>query len=1045
MSQARLGRFPTNARLAIPWPVLRAAGLLVALAAWCSGPRTRAADTVAAEVAAAATVADHAGARAILAARCAECHGVDVQESHLRLDSRAGLVAGGDFGPAIVAGASAQSELLRRVRSTNSEQRMPPDGPRLTAEEIAALAAWIDAGAVWEGGEPAPAAVRDPRLDHWAWQPIVSPEVPPPVAAFAATGGVEPARNPIDLFIRHALAARGLEPSPAADRRTLIRRLSFDLVGLPPTPEEMEAFAADPDPRAYEKLVERLLASPRYGERWARHWLDIVHYGDTHGYDKDKPRPNAWPYRDYVIRALNDDKPYARFVMEQIAGDVLFPGTRDGAEAIGFIAAGPWDYIGHVEVAEAKTDGKIARHLDRDDMVANTIGTFASVTVHCAQCHAHKFDPVTQEDYYSLQAVFAAIDRADRSYSADPRVEERHAAVDARKAALEKRRKELDEAVAKAAGPRLAELDKAIAAAPKSVDGNPGPAYGYHSGIAAAAAPPQEPGREDGGKRPRQTAGQDTVKWVQLDLGRSLPIREVVLHPCHDTFNGIGAGFGFPPRYRVEVSDDPTFRTGVVTVAECTAADVPSPGTRPQGHAADAVGRHVRVTATKLAPRKDDFIFALAEVVVTGTDGTNLATGADVTALDSIEAPPRWARKNLVDGQSPAGVDGGGPSSRGTLEAERAALLEQSRDPATAAALEAVAAELEAVAAEKKSLPPLSTVYAATTHKRGGRPRPIHLLTRGQVTMPAHEVRPGTLALVGGLAARFDLPADHAEGDRRAALARWLVDPRNPLAWRSIVNRVWQYHFGSGIVATSSDFGRMGTRPSHPDLLDWLAARFRDGDGSLKDLHRIVVSSATYRQASGARAAAEGIDAGNELVWRQNRRRLEAEAIRDAVLAAAGTLDLSMGGPGWQDFKVEHPEHSPHWRYDLADPADRSTWRRGVYRFIVRSQTQPFMTCLDCADPSMRVERRNESLSALQALALLNNGFMVVQAGEFAARVGREAGPDPAAQVARAFALAFGRRPDAEELATLVEIARAHGPANACRTILNMNEFSFVD
>ncbi|MFM8413872.1 MAG: DUF1553 domain-containing protein, partial [Planctomycetota bacterium] len=303
----------------------------------------------------------------------------------------------------------------------------------------------------------------------------------------------------------------------------------------------------------------------------------------------------------------------------------------------------------------------------------------------------------------------------------------------------------------------------------------------------------------------------------------------------------------------------------------------------------------------------------------------------------------------------------------------------------------------------------------------------------------------GALGLVKALPARFDLPATHAEGERRVALARWLTDPANPLTWRSIVNRVWHYHFGRGIVATPSDFGRMGAAPSHPQLLDWLAAEFRDGGGSLKALHRLIVTTAAYRQSSASREDCAAVDSENTLLWRQNRRRLEAEAVRDAVLAVAGTLDLTMGGPGWQDFKIEHPAHSPHYRYDLADPADKATWRRGVYRFIVRSQTQPFMTCLDCADPSMRVERRNESVSALQALALLNNGFMVVQAGQFAERVAREAGGDPAAQVERGFALALGRAPDAEEREALVEIVRAHGLANACRTILNLNEFSFVD
>jgi hypothetical protein len=319
------------------------------------------------------------------------------------------------------------------------------------------------------------------------------------------------------------------------------------------------------------------------------------------------------------------------------------------------------------------------------------------------------------------------------------------------------------------------------------------------------------------------------------------------------------------------------------------------------------------------------------------------------------------------------------------------------------------------------------------------------VLSRGNVLAPAHEVTPGSLAAIETLPSRFDLPPEHAEGDRRVALARWIASPDNPLTWRSIVNRVWQYHFGRGIVATASDFGRMGAVPTHPDLLDWLAAEFRDGGGSLKSLHRLIVTSAAYRQASTAREDCAAIDGDNQYLWRQNRRKLEAEAIRDAVLAAAGTLDLTMGGPGWQDFKVEHPQHSPHYRYDLADPDDKKTWRRGVYRFIVRSQTQPFMTCLDCADPSMRVEKRNESISALQALALLNNGFMVVQARQFADRVVREAGDDPAAQVKRAFELAMGRDPDAEEAAALVEVAKTHGLANVCRAILNLNEFSFVD
>jgi mono/diheme cytochrome c family protein len=328
----------------------------------------------------------------IMRARCVGCHNGMTSSGGLRLDNP-------DFiarETIILPGRAERSLLYQRLVAAEGEQ-MPPVGERLSAREIGLIRSWIDGMA----------SRQEAGGGHWAWQSIVRPEVP---------GGSNPAGNPIDAFIRERLAREGWGSAPEADRRTLIRRVTFDLTGLPPTPERVAAFIADQRPDAWERLVDELLASPHYGERWARHWLDVVHYGDTHGYDKDKPRPQAWPYRDYVIRALNEDKPYARFIEEQLAGDALYPGTRDGYEALGFIAAGPWDFIGHAELPESKVDGKIARHLDRDDMVANTIGTFASVTVHCAQCHNHKFDPIPQADYYALQAVFAALDRAEMKY-----------------------------------------------------------------------------------------------------------------------------------------------------------------------------------------------------------------------------------------------------------------------------------------------------------------------------------------------------------------------------------------------------------------------------------------------------------------------------------------------------------------------------------------------------------------------------------------------------------------------------------------------------
>ncbi|MFZ4638752.1 MAG: DUF1549 domain-containing protein, partial [Pirellulales bacterium] len=368
--------------------------------------------------------------RPLLVARCGDCHGPDTQESSLRLDVRHRALKGGDFGPVIRPGASGASELIRRISSTGTtndemKKRMPPDGPPLSAAEVALLGAWIDAGAAWpetEADRLAREQDRDPRLDHWAWQPVVRPAVPPAHDVPPANGGPPaqnawPARNAIDRFLQAALAAKGLAPAPEADRRTLIRRLSFDLLGLPPTPEEVAAFVADAAPDAYDKLLERLLASPHYGERWARHWLDIAHYADTHGFERDQLRPNAWRYRDWVIDAINADMPYDEFLRRQIAGDVVAPDDPGHVVATGFLAAGPWDFVGQVET---KSDvlRRQARADDLDDMVTQVMTAACGVTINCARCHDHKLDPILQREYYALTAVFAGVKRQDRGTSA---------------------------------------------------------------------------------------------------------------------------------------------------------------------------------------------------------------------------------------------------------------------------------------------------------------------------------------------------------------------------------------------------------------------------------------------------------------------------------------------------------------------------------------------------------------------------------------------------------------------------------------------------
>jgi hypothetical protein len=762
----------------------------------------------------------------LIASRCEACH----RSGPIVLSTPDGLRKAA---PLLVAAVS------------GSPPRMPKAGAPLTAKEVGLLRDWIAAGTRLDGAS-------DNIL--WSLRPL------PATAPTAA--------NNIDTFVKTKLTAEGLSPSPQADRRTLIRRLTFDLHGLPPSYDEVEAFTRDPDPRAYEKLVDRLLASPRYGERWARHWLDVVHYGDSHGYDKDKPRANAWPYRDWVIAAFNNDKPYKRFVEDQIAGDVLFPDDPQALTATGFLAAGPWDFVGHQELKEGTVDKDNTRLLDRDDMVATVMSSFTSMTVHCARCHDHKFDPIPQEDYYNLQAVFAGVDRADRPFDDDPAVFAR------RRALLEERRQ------------------------------------------------------------------------VQLRL-----------QPWLD---------------KVEFATSP-----------------------------------------EIVALNDRIQDASQLVTHMGTPKTP-AEAEEKARLQARQAADRKTKQALVDALV-------GPQTYDTIKV--------------------LQAEAKILDDKVAALPKPRSVYAAASYfPRAGafrpslEPRPVHLLNRGSVTSPGKITAPGALRAVAALNASFGKL--DKEGDRRAALAHWISDNRNVLTWRSIVNRAWHHHFGAGIADSPNDFGRMGTPPSHPELLDWLAVWFRDdARGSLKQLHRLIVTSATYKQSSAHREDAAAKDANNRLLWRMNRTRLDAESTRDAVLAASGKLDLTMGGPAIRMFFFKD-DHSPVYDYSRFDPETPGANRRSIYRFTVRSVPDPFLDRLDCPDPSVITPKRTTTLTAVQALVMWNDPFVIRAAGDLAAQ---------APSVKDAVRRVWLRDPSAQEEQRFTEYSRKHGHANLCRLLLNTNEFLFVD
>lgn len=971
----------------------------------------------------------------IFEAHCVRCHQRDDAKGGLSLTSPQALATGGESGPVVVPGNPNASLLIEYVSGEKPE--MPKGAPPLSQQQVAALRRWIDRGATWPEGFVLKER-KTAAQPWWSLEPLAHPAVPSIISPWP--------RTPIDAFILLKLNEHGLQPSPEADRRTLLRRLKFDLLGLPPTPEEIDDFLNDRAADAYERLVDRWLASPHYGERWGRHWLDVVHFGESHGYDKDKPRPNAWPYRDWVIAALNADMSYSRFVAEQVAGDVLSPDDPQATVATGFIVAGPWDFVGHAELREGTVDKDIARSNDRDDMVATTASTFLSLTVHCARCHDHKFDPIKQQDYYRLQAVFAGVDRADRPYDADPQVARRRRQLLVEKESLAARQRELAAILARVTSPEIAALDRQIAADQRELATLPiepaqsSPTLGYHSHIMPTP---------------------DATKWVQVDLGQTQPLDEVILVPAHVVYGGHpGPGFGFPPRFKVELSNDPAFATSQL-LADETAADFADPGDTPyRVTVGGKSGRYVRVTATRLWKRTGDWIFALAELLAM-SDGKNVAAGAEVTALDSIEAPPGWAKKNFVDGFSSrerlADASGTVLSRRQLLSLDLSQRSAERRRLALAAVNVDLRQEI-AVAVQRAAdvdrqltaLPPQAMVYAAAhdfapqgAFTPAHEPRPVYLLARGDVRSPKELMSPGAVACVSGPAAELPIDNPAGEGQRRAALARWLTDSANALVRRSIVNRVWQYHFGKGIVDTPNDFGRMGSLPSHPELLDWLAGWFVERGESLKALHRLIVTSSVYRQVSAENREHAKVDASNRLLWRMNRRRLEAESIHDAMLVATGRLDERIGGPSVRQFFFKD-DHSPVYDYEQYDVDGPGSRRRSVYRFLVRSVPDPFMECLDCADPSILTPKRNTTLTALQSLALMNNPLAVRQSQHLAERAGRAAA-NLAGQIDAAYLFALGREPTTTERERLAAYADKFGLANACRVILNSNEFVFVD
>ncbi len=900
----------------------------------------------------------------LLQQRCLGCHNGEKQRGGLRLDrSSAALKGGESLGPAIVPGKSEASPLIRAVAGLEDGYLMPPEGPALTAKEIGVLRAWIDQGAKWPAANPG----DDPTASHWSLQPLK--HLPPPEVREN-----EWCRTPIDRFIVATLQDKQLTQSPEADRLTLLRRLSYGLRGLPPTPDEAANFITDTAPDAWERLVDQWLDDPHYGERWARHWLDVVRFAESNGFEMNQSRPNAWPYRDYVIRAFNEDIPYSQFVSEQLAGDTL--GVD---EATGFLVGGSWDQVKSPDPVLTMQQRADELH----DIVSTTGSAFLGLTVGCARCHNHKFDPISQVDYHAIKAVFAGVQHGERPMRRPNDIERSQRLIEVRNELAQ-----LD--VRAAQREPLAEIDNNATAAPRR--------SAVTRGINIERFLPREAKFVRMVIEETNTQSQPCVDELEIFSVDDVP-RNVALATAGTTVAASSSLPGYPIHQLKHLND------GKYGNSWSWISNEPGRGT---------------VTVTLSQPVQIERIVWSRD---RGDEGMRYA--------DRIAT--RYRFETSLDGDHWDVVATSADRVPFGQDVSPATLL----DTAAPAEREAIRRDAERKAALQKELAALTAspmVYAG----RFATPEPISRLHRGDPTQPREPITPAGIVAFGE---RWQLPAETTDAERRHALAKWITDPRHPLTARVIVNRLWQHHFGRGLVDTPSDFGLNGAKPTHPELLDWLATELIRNDGSLKAIQRLIVTSAVYRQSSTARTEALTIDADARFLWRFPPQRLEAEPLRDAILSVSGNLDDRMGGPGFDLFESNGNYVKVYQSRRTFGPAE---WRRMVYQAKPRMQLDDTFGQFDCPDAGQIAPKRTTSTTALQALNLLNSPFLLQQSERLAQRMQREAGEDPRKQVARLFELMFLRSPREEELTDAVVLIQSHGLPALCRAMLNANEFLYV-
>ncbi|MBB6051150.1 DUF1549 domain-containing protein [Armatimonas rosea] len=957
---------------------------LAAMAAMATGKSQEPAKTLTAEQ----TAFFESKVRPLILAKCEGCHGEAGASAGLRLDK--------------AIPADKLAAVLQRVKGEGGKPRMPLNNAPLSPGEVAVVAEWTKQGGFWPASAAAPNGVGSALFamgkTHWAFQPVK--RVAPPTVKSAAW-----VRNPIDAFVLAKLEAKNLKPSPTATRRELIRRVTYDLTGLPPTPEEVAAFEADKAPDAYEKLVDRLLASPHYGEKWGRQWLDLMRYAETNSYERDNPKPQPWRYRDYVIKSFNADKPYDRFVKEQLAGDELPDGGNDGLLATGFYRLGIWD--------DEPTDREQARYDGLDDIVTTVGQTFMGLTFDCARCHNHKIDPILQKDYYKLVSFFNGINHFRNGGPTDekPIFENEAQRADYLKRVDEKKQK----------------LD-ALQLQLKALEN---------------AAPSADP-----------SAGSD------LD--------DLTYKYYRDTFEKLPSFDTLKPE-----------RTGPVPSKrfDITLRDRDS-----------AIG--FVFEGTLVVPKAGRYTFFLdsddgSRLVVNGQelikhDGIH-GQGNEQSKAVQLEAGRVPIRLEYFQNQFGIGlaVSWAGPGPRAPRRLLSTSTSNGPEGQASVAVANPEYARLKKQLEDLKNQP--VAVDRALCVTEMDQPQETFVLLRGSAAAPADKVEPGWPEILGGGDAKLpgerisvapstgepvrggrpSIPAaqlSESSSGRRLTLASWIASPDNKLTGRVMANRVWQGHFGRGIVRSASNFGLGGDSPTHPELLDYLASSFTHELGwSVKKLHKLILTSNTYKQSSRSNPVALKADPQNNLFWRMDMRRLTAEELRDSVLAVCGNLNPKLYGPSvYPDIPAEvlHGQSVPgkDWYPDRMKPEDKA--RRSIYIFVKRSLIFPLMDSFDMAETDRTTPSRFSSTQPTQALTTLNGKFFHDQAKVLAARLDKESNGNLEQFVARGLTLATQRPPTPSEITRGLKLIKTfesqkmsteQAKSTFCLLTLNLNEFMYLD